>query len=99
MAEHAVSARVPQILPAQATGTSGLTDQYMLTVQDLLNNNNATTIQITNSGSCKDHIASDALCTDLTHFVLDYAAFEKLAHPGYGVMNLQMRSAPQPCLF
>ena len=70
----------------------------MLVVQDLLNNNNATTIQITNSGSCQLHDASDGLCTDLTHFVLDYAAFEKLAHPGYGVMNLQMRSAAQPCL-
>ena len=68
-------------------------------MQDLLNNNSAATIQITNSGSCLKHNASDGLCTDLTHFVLDYAAFEKLAHPGYGVMNLQMRSAAQPCLF
>ena len=68
-------------------------------LQDLLNSDSAATIQITSSGSCQKHNASDNLCTDLTHFVLDYAAFEKLAHPGYGVMNLQMRSVPQPCLF
>ena len=67
-------------------------------LQDLLSNDSAATIQITGSGSCSLHNASDGLCTDLTHFVLDYAAFEKLAHPGYGIMNLQMRSVGQLCL-
>ena len=65
---------------------------YMYVLQDLLNNDSAATIQITGSGSCQRHNATDGLCTDLTHFMLDYAAFEKLAHPGYGIMNLQIRS-------
>ena len=60
-------------------------------VQDLLNSNGAATIQIAGSGTCKAHDATDGLCTNLTHFVLDYAVFQKLAHPGYGVMNLQFR--------
>ena len=68
----------------------------ILVMQDLLNNDSATVIQIVGSGVCQQHAATDALCTDMTHFVLDYSAFEKLAHPGYGVMNLQMRLGAHP---
>lgn len=60
-------------------------------MQDLLNNNSATIVKIIGSGQCQQ--AKSSLCTDLTHFLLDYSAFEKLAHPGYGYMNLQYRSA------
>ena len=66
-------------------------------LQDLLNNNSAVVIQIAGGSSCSYNNASDALCTDLTHFNLGYAAFEKLAHPGYGLMNLQYRSAAHGC--
>ena len=67
----------------------------ILVMQDLLNSNDAATIQITGSTTCMGPAAGDARCTNLTHLVLDYAAFQKLAHPGYGLMNLQLRSVAQ----
>lgn len=64
-------------------------------VMHLLNSNDAAIIQITGSTTCMGPAAGDARCTNLTHLVLDYAVFQKLAHPGYGLMNLQLRSVAQ----
>ena len=66
-------------------------------LQNLLSADASSTVQIADSCKCQRGVA-DACCTDMTHFVLDYAAFEKLAHPGYGVMNLQFRSEIHLCL-
>lgn len=33
-------------------------------------------------------------CGNVNHFDLSYYGFEKLAHPNYGLMNLQFRSVP-----
>ncbi len=30
-------------------------------------------------------------CTTVTHFQIDYQAFQQLAHPDYGLMNLRFR--------
>lgn len=32
-------------------------------------------------------------CTNVTHFQMDYQAFEQLAHPDYGLLNLRFRLA------
>ena len=56
-------------------------------------------IQITDDVKCITYDPTTGLetgvtplfCTNVTQFQLDYRAFEQLAHPDYGLMNLRFR--------
>lgn len=56
-------------------------------------------IQITDDNKCitydpttgEETGVTPLFCTNVTHFQLDYRAFEQLAHPDYGLMNLRFR--------
>ena len=37
--------------------------------------------------------SSTPCCTNVPHFNIDYLAFQQLAHPDYGWMNIQFRKA------
>lgn len=37
-------------------------------------------------------------CTNVPHFNIDYHAFEALAHPDYGYMNMRFRWASPPVM-
>lgn len=68
----------------------------------LLQDNFSIYIQITDDCPCLSFDYSSAtpvltgvtplFCTTVTHFQLDYQAFEQLAHPDYGLLSLRFRS-------
>lgn len=64
-------------------------------LQDQRSPTNSIIVQITDSCQCNAD-SSNACCTNIPHFNLGYSAFQKLAHPDYGVMNLDYRS-DYPC--
>ncbi|KAL3133728.1 hypothetical protein ABBQ32_008218 [Trebouxia sp. C0010 RCD-2024] len=47
-------------------------------------------VQVTDTCTCTGG-SVDACCTNIPHFNLRYQAFEKLAHPDYGLLNLMFR--------
>ncbi|KAA6418535.1 MAG: hypothetical protein FRX49_11481 [Trebouxia sp. A1-2] len=54
--------------------------------------NNTIVVQVTDTCKCSPSSSpatAQACCTNLTHFNLGYSAFERLAHPDYGLMNLE----------
>jgi len=62
---------------------------------------NTIVVQVTDSCTCSPSsgpATAQACCTNLTHFNLGYSAFERLAHPDYGLMNLEYRSVLLFCI-
>lgn len=63
--------------------------------------NNTIVVQVTDTCKCSPSSSpatAQACCTNLTHFNLGYSAFERLAHPDYGLMNLEYRSVLLLCI-
>ena len=60
--------------------------------------NNTIVVQVTVSCDCSGLATANACCTNLTHFNLGYSAFERLARPDYGLMNLEYRSVLLFCI-
>ena len=62
---------------------------------------NPTIIQVTDSCKCTasggDNV-TDPCCTNVPHFNIDYLAFQELAHPDYGWMNMRFRYPYTHCL-
>ncbi len=51
-------------------------------------------IKVTDSCQCSyNGVTNLPCCSNVTHFNIDYDAFEQLAHPDYGYMNMKFRSA------
>ena len=62
-------------------------------VQGLLSPSWSIIVQVVDTCKCQKVSPEDACCTNLPHFNLGYQAFQKLAHPDYGLMSLMFRSA------
>jgi len=63
--------------------------------------NNTIVVQVTDTCDCSPSSGPEtaqACCTNLVHFNLGYSAFERLAHPDYGLMNLEYRSVLLLCV-